>query len=165
MAVPGREYRAFDTRRPFSRSDARRAGIKLRELLSPRYHKIFYDCYVASTIPITTELRAEAALGISPPGSYVSHFTTEQIWGAVVPHVSDVHLTVPGQAGRTVRRGVKAHAAAEGTATTRINGLAITTPVQTFLDLAAAGLDLVALIVLGDSLIRPLRLRLASVLR
>lgn len=68
-------------------------------------------------VPITTELRAEAALGISPPGSYVSHFTAAQIWGAVVPHVSDVHLTVPGQAGRTVRRGVKAHAAAEGTAT------------------------------------------------
>ena len=152
MAVPVREYRALNTRWPFSRADARRAGIGLRELLSPRFHKIFYDCYVASTVPITTELRAEAGLGISPPGSYVSHFTAAQIWGAVVPHVSDVHLTVPGQAGRTVRRGVKAHTAAESTGTTRINGLPITTPVQTFLDLAAAGLDLVAVVVLGDSL-------------
>lgn len=58
--------------------------------MSPRYHKIFYDCYVASTIPITTELRAAAALGISPPGSSVSHFTAAQLWGAVVPDVSDV---------------------------------------------------------------------------
>ena len=58
MAVPVREYRALNTRRPFSRADARRAGIGLRELLSPRFHKIFYDCYVASTVPITTELRA-----------------------------------------------------------------------------------------------------------
>ncbi|HEX6759404.1 MAG TPA: DUF559 domain-containing protein [Propionibacteriaceae bacterium] len=157
MAIPVREYRALNTLRPFSRADARRAGIGLRELLSPRFHKIFYDCYVASTVPITTELRADAALGISPPGSYVSHFTAAQLWGAVVPDVSDVHLTVPSQAGRTVRRGVKAHAAAEGSATTRINALPITTPPQTFLDLAAAGLDLVALVVLGDSLIKSRR--------
>ena len=85
MAVPVREYLALDTRRPFSRADARSAGIGLRELLSRRFHKIFYDCYVASTVPITTELRAEAALGISPPGSHVSHFTAAQVWGAVVP--------------------------------------------------------------------------------
>jgi len=122
--------------------------------LSPRFHKIFYDCYIASTIPITTKLRAEAALGISPSGSYVSHFTAAQLWGAVVPDVSDVHVTVPGDAGRTVRRGVKAHVAADGTATTRIRAVPITTPEQTFLDLAAAGLDLVALVVLGDSLVK-----------
>ena len=82
MAVPVREYRALNIRRPFSRADARRAGIKLRELLSPRYHKIFYDCYVASAIPITTELRAAAALGISPPGSSVSHFTAAPALGS-----------------------------------------------------------------------------------
>ena len=67
MAVPVREYRALDTRRPFSRADARSAGIGLRELLSRRFHKIFYDCYVASTVPITTELRAEAALDTRLP--------------------------------------------------------------------------------------------------
>ena len=154
MAVPVREYPALNARRPFSRADARRAGIKLRELLSPRFHKIFYDCYIASTMPITTELRAKAALGISPSGSYVSHFTAAQLWGAAVPNVSDVHVTVPGDAGGTVRRGVKAHAAADGTATTRIRALPITTPEQTFLDLAAAGIDLVALVVLGDTLVR-----------
>lgn len=105
MAVSVRESRTLNTRRPFSRADARKAGIALRELLSPRFHKIFYDCYVASTIPITTELRVEAALGISPPGSYVSHFSAAQLWGAIVPEVSDVHVTtVPGDAGRTVRR-------------------------------------------------------------
>jgi very-short-patch-repair endonuclease len=154
MAVPVTEIHSLNTHRPFSRADARRAGIGLGELLSHRFHKIFYNCYIASTVPITTELRAEAALGISPPGSYASHFTAAQIWGAVVPDVSDVHVTVPGQTGRTVRRGVKSHAAADGAATTRFRALPITTPEQTFLDLAAAGLDLVALVVLGDSLIK-----------
>jgi hypothetical protein len=68
-----------------------------------------------------------------------------------------VHVTVAGDAGRTVRRGVKAHAAADGAATTRVRALPITAPKQTFLDLAAAGRDLIALVVLGDSLIRACR--------
>jgi very-short-patch-repair endonuclease len=51
MAVSVRESRTLNTRQPFSRADARKAGIALRELLSPRFHKIFYDCYIASTFP------------------------------------------------------------------------------------------------------------------
>jgi hypothetical protein len=69
MAVPVREYRALNTRRPFSRADARRAGIGLRELLSPRFHKIFYDCYVVSTVPITTELVSPDRYGCGQPVS------------------------------------------------------------------------------------------------
>jgi hypothetical protein len=65
MAVPVTETHSLHTRRPFSRAEARRAGIGLGELLNHRFHKVFYDCYIASTVPITTELRAEAALGIS----------------------------------------------------------------------------------------------------
>src|SRR5688500_9540701 len=40
MAVSVRESRTLSTRRPFSRADARKAGIALRELLSPRFHQI-----------------------------------------------------------------------------------------------------------------------------
>ena len=59
-------------------------------------------------------------------------------------------MTVPGAAGRTSRQGVKAHAGVNGTAVTR---MPVTTPEQTFLDMAAT-LDMVALVVLGDSLIK-----------
>jgi hypothetical protein len=59
-------------------------------------------------------------------------------------------VTVPGAAGRTSRQGVKAHAGVNGTAVTR---MPVTTPEQTFLDMAAT-LNMVALVVLGDSLIR-----------
>lgn len=73
MAVTARELRALDIRRPFSRAQARAAGIRLREILGPQFHKILYDSYVSATVPITTRLQAEAALDISVPGSYVSH--------------------------------------------------------------------------------------------
>jgi very-short-patch-repair endonuclease len=153
MAITAREDRAFDPKQPFSRADARAAGIGLKTLLSNRFHKVFYDCYVSSTVPLTTRLRAKAALGVSPPGTLISHSTAARIWGGIVPDTPDVHVTVPGTSGRTSRQGVKAHASVNGAAVTSFRGLPVTTPDQTFLDLAAT-LDLVALVVLGDSLIR-----------
>jgi hypothetical protein len=85
MAITARETRPFDHRQPFSRAEARAAGISIKTLLSSRFHKVFYDCYVSSIVPLTTRLRAKAALGISRPGSYVSHTTAARIWGGVVP--------------------------------------------------------------------------------
>lgn len=154
MAISIREQRSLNTRRPFSRAEARTAGIRLRELLGSGFHKIFFDCYVAATVPITTSLRADAALGVSPPGSCVSHHTAAQLWGGRPPESADTHVTVPDENGRSVRQGLKSHIAPAGLRVTKLRGVPITTPQQTFLDLAAAGLDLVALVVLGDSLIK-----------
>jgi very-short-patch-repair endonuclease len=163
MALTAPGTHPFDPKQPFSRAQARAAGIGLKTLLSGRFQKVFYDCYVSSNVPLTTKLRAKAALGISPPGSFVSHSTAARIWGGIVPDTPDVHVTVPGKAGRTSRQGVKAHARHDGTAVTRFRNLPVTTPEQTFLNLAT-GLDLVALVVLGDSLIRAGRTS-AAVLR
>jgi hypothetical protein len=144
----------LDPRRPFSRAEARAAGITLSELLSWRYHKVLYDCYVASSIPITTRLRAEAALHASAPHTYISHFTAAELWGGGVPDTPDVHVSGPDQTHRCRRRGVKAHTSDGKPAPIYHRGLAISSPAQTFLDLAAAGLTLVELVVLGDSLVK-----------
>ena len=48
---------------------------------------------------------------------------------------------------------MKAHAGVNGTAVTRFRSMPVTTPEQTFLDMAAT-LDMLALVVLGDSLIK-----------
>jgi very-short-patch-repair endonuclease len=153
MAITAPETHPFDPKQPFSRAQARAAGIGLKTLLSSRFQKVFYDCYISSEVLLTTKLRAKAALGISPPGSFVSHSTAARIWGGIVPDIPDVHVTVPGKTGRTSREGVKAHARVDGTAVTRFRNLPITAPEQALLDLAA-GLNLVALVVLGDSLIK-----------
>jgi len=98
MAITAGEDRAFDPNQPFSRAEARAAGIGLKTLMSSRFHKIFYDCYVSSTVPLTTRLRAKAALGVSPLGTFISHATAARIWGGIVPDTPDVHVTVPGTA-------------------------------------------------------------------
>jgi hypothetical protein len=156
MAVTARELRALDVCRPFSRAQARAAGIRLREILGPEFHKILYDSYVSATVPITTRLRARAALDISVPGSYISHQTAAELWGRLVPACSDVHVTMPGEAPRTRRQGIKAHSTRGSTKTSTLQGLAIASPTQTFLDLACS-LDLVELVVLGDSLVKAKR--------
>jgi hypothetical protein len=138
MAVTARELRALDVRRPFSRAQARAAGIRLREILGPQFHKVLYDSYVSATVPITSRLRAEAALVISAPGAYVSHHTAAELWGGVVPPCSEVHITVVGDAPRSRRQGVRAHSATAATMPTTIGGLRVSTPVQTFLELPAA---------------------------
>ena len=101
MAITERgEARAFDPEQPFSRAQARAAGIGLKTLLSSRFHKVFYDCYVSSTVPLTTRLRAKAALGISPPGTFMAVRPPRPIW-EITSNAPDVHVTVPGAAGRT----------------------------------------------------------------
>jgi hypothetical protein len=161
MTVP---HPYFDSRRPFSRADARAAGLPLRELLSKRYTKLLYDCYVSATVKITSELRAEAAVQASGPNAYVSHFTAAVLWGGIVPDTPYLHVSVPKNEHRCRRQGVKAHASVDKPPPVRHRGVPISSPAQTFLDLAEAGLTLVQLVVLGDSLVKAERLEPADLI-
>jgi very-short-patch-repair endonuclease len=143
---------ALDPRQPFCRADARRAGIPLARLLGPEFHRIFYDRYVSSTVVLTDEVLARTAVDLSPAGSFVSHHSAAAIWGGVVPVTANTHVSVTDRAGRSLRRGISAHLASAEHATTTLGDLPISTPEQTFVDLACV-LDLVDLVILGDSLL------------
>ena len=153
MATTTAEAAAFDPCQPFNRAEARAAGLRSRELLGPRYHKVFYDCYVAASVPLTIQLRAQAALRVSPPGTYASHATAARLWGGAVPDDPEIHVSVLRGGGRCARRGIRTHVAAAGAESSHYRGTHLSTAEQTFLDLAAVGLDLVDLVILGDSLI------------
>lgn len=147
----------LDVRKPFSRDQARAAGVPLARLLSREFHRVGHDQYVAAAVPITTKVRAQAALNIAPAGSFVSHHTAAELWGAVVPATCDTHVSLPTDRGRSVRRGVQCHVAPLGSCTTTLRGLRISTPEQAFLELAAAGANLVELVVAGDGLAKKKR--------
>ena len=71
----------------------------------------------------------------------------------------DVHVSGPDQAHRCRRGEVKAHTSDGKPLPIRHQGLPISTPAQTFLDLAGGGgLTLVDLVVLGDSLVKARRI-------
>ena len=83
MFVPAQRQDAFDPRQPFSRGEARAAGLTPEMLFS--FHKIFWDAYVAREVPITPLLRAKAVLRLVPSGSYISHHTAAELLGAAPP--------------------------------------------------------------------------------
>lgn len=142
---------SLDLSRPFRRSTGLRAGLSDRMLAGPAYRRLFRDVYISSAVVVTHLIRAEAALLVSPPGSYLSHHSAAMVWGGVVPSTPDVHVATPGTPTR--RAGIMAHRARPGMPTTSLRELALTTPVAAYLDLAG-WLTLVDLVVLGDSLVR-----------
>ena len=144
----------FNPRQPFSRAEARAAGLTTEMLLSRRFHKIFWDTYVARDVLITPLLRARALIRLVPSGSYVSHHTAVELWGAAPPADGATHVTLPSPSGRLVRQGVHSHYRKHPAQTTLRKGVLISTPEQTFLDLAAVGVGLVDLVVVADGLIK-----------
>jgi len=146
----------FDGKVPFTRADARAEGIKPHQLIGGRYQRLFYNIYVAAEVAVTPALRATAALKVCPAGSHVSHFTAAELWGGIVPRQPFTHVSSPHPGVRSERRGVHSHRLSPKAEVARHRGVLLSSPEQTFLDLACA-LSLVDLVVLGDSLVKAKR--------
>ncbi len=154
--MPTSDRTSFSDTDPFSRAEARSAGISNKELRSGRYQRLFYDLYLSAEVVVTPALRAKAVLKVCPPGSQVSHFTAAELWGAIVPSQPLTHLSCPQPGSRTQRRGVGCHRLSGHAGVVRLRGMRVSSPEQTFIDLACV-LSLVDLVVLGDSLVRAKR--------
>ena len=143
---------AFDPRRPFTRADLRASGASEEILAGARFQKIWWDTYVERGIALTPSLRARAALRLAPSSARISHQTAAELWGAPVPADQHTHLTLPSARNRLVRRGLRSHYGGPTGGTVR-QGIPVSTPEQTFVELAGTGLGLVDLVVVGDALV------------
>ena len=150
ITVPAR----LDPRVPFSRADARAAGLAEHLLRTPAYQRLFHDTYLCSSVSVTTEMRAAAAISRTGPGAYASHHTAAELWGVPVPIDGLVHVTTAKLEGRNRRRGVLTHQplTARGSVAVR-HGVRLSRPTQVFCELAAAGVGLVDLVVAGDAMV------------
>ncbi len=126
-------------------------GVTEWDLRSPRYRRLFPGVFVAASVPVSPRVLAQGAVLMAGPTAVISHHTAARLWGGIVPDDGHTHLTVTRR--RHQVRGLKTHRAKPGQRARTLDGLRLTTPDQTFLDLAA-GLTLVDLVVLGDSLVR-----------
>jgi hypothetical protein len=144
--------RKFNPRVPFTRAEAKRAGVNDQALAGPGYQQVFWGVHVSSDMQLTLPLRALAALTISPADSVITHHTAARLWGAVPPDSSAIHITVPHKNRQKVD-GIRPHRVVTMPASTTKRGLPVTSPERTFLDLGHH-CDLVELVVLGDSLVR-----------
>lgn len=142
---------SIDTTRPFLRQHGLEAGFSARQLDGPRFHQLFHAVRVGIETTLDIGTVAGAALLLAPEG-VISHQTAARVWGGVVPHSPDVHLTVTRRALRPRRDGIEAHHTCRPGRVRTYLELRLTDPERTFLDLARV-LDLVDLVVLGDSLV------------
>jgi hypothetical protein len=106
---------------------------------------------VRADAPLTHLGLVRAALTYAPDG-VVSGSSAARLWNAIVPDRSDVELTLP-RAMRVQTRGIREHRPAARPPWFWRFGVRVTTPAATFVRLAA-DLDLVDLVVAGDSMVR-----------
>jgi hypothetical protein len=132
-------------------AQARGQGVTERVLRGPTYRRVFHGVYLPSGVAPTARRRAEAALAIAPTGTVLARHSAAALWGGVVPASPEVHLILP-RGSRLRVNGVDARVRSEAEVM-RHQGLPLTSPAQTFVDLATE-LSLLDLVVLGDSLVK-----------
>ncbi|WP_134773626.1 hypothetical protein [Ornithinimicrobium flavum] len=141
----------LDTTKPFSRKAALAAGITHHALTSGRYRLLLRGVYISHQVKVDGYVEARAALLATHRAAFVSHHTAAALYRAVAPLSERLHVSVPRGTPRSDRSDVLVHSSAR--VPTVFRGVPVTTPVDTFLDMAAQ-LNLVDLVILGDSLVR-----------
>lgn len=136
---------------PFLRSEAIRRGLSRHRVDGPSYHRLFGTVRVAASTELSPLTLLRAA-HLVVPGAVASHHTAARLWGGLVPDSPEVHVTVASARSRRRRPGLRCHVGAVSATTTLPGQVPLTSPEQTFVDLAA-DLALVDLVVLGDSLV------------
>lgn len=136
----------------FTSRDAVRSGISRRSLSGPEYRPLIRGVYTSASSPPSLLAKVGYLLSALPPARFASHHTAAALWGAVTPHASDIHLGTPKRHHST-HRGIRLHFYTHRPELAQNSGVWLTTPAQTFLDLAAV-LEFVDLLILGDSLVR-----------
>lgn len=141
----------LNTRSPFRAQDALAAGISRRQLLSPAYRRIVRGIFIDAGVRHQPVHDALGVLLVAGKDAFVSHHTAARLYGAVVPDTCDLHASVRGDRHRSRTVGVTVHKSARRPG--RMRGVPVTSPTHTFLDLVGH-LELVDLVILGDSLVR-----------
>ncbi len=136
----------------FTRAEARAAGIGWRALAGPTYRRLFTGVYTYADNRQMPRVAAWAGIGTSKNlDAVASHHTAAELWGAIVPLTSQVHVTVPSDHTTMRPQGLVVHTGDR--ARVRCRGVPVTSPAQTFVDMGRY-LGLVDLVVLVDSLVR-----------
>lgn len=144
--------RDLESGRPIRTAAGVDAGISRRTLAGADYRQLHRGCYVRSERADDLATRVQAALEMVPGAYGLSHHTAAEWYGATVPHTPDIHLAIPHRL-RCELPGIRAHRYRERPHLWNRRGIPLTSPTQTFTDMAAFSV-LVDQVVLADALVR-----------
>ncbi|RNI22188.1 endonuclease domain-containing protein [Flexivirga caeni] len=136
----------------FTTEEAYAAGLTKRDLQRGEYRRLFRGTYVKAGARPTYIEQLAFAIRVIDGAQFAAQYSAARVFGGVTPLASNLHL------GTRIRRhskrdGVFLHFYKNPPNLLRYRGIHLTSPGQTFLDLARS-LELVDLLVLGDSLVR-----------
>lgn len=138
--------------RPFTRAEARAAGLTPRMLEHSRFRGLFRGVYTLASVELTRWHWWQAAVLAGPADAVVSHASAQQVYGPRLTWDDDrVHLSTRRNAVCRDQR-IRVHRRKHSIASRIIDGLPVTSPARTFVD-CALSLTFVQLVVFGDWLI------------
>jgi len=141
---------SLDTRHPFTRAAAVRAGLR-RQLRTGAYRQVLHGIYLAADVEMTPLVLARAALLPFGELAWASHVSAARVLGVPIPTLPGEHVTVVVRKERRHRADVTCHSALRGWVVTR-EGVRVSAPQQLFVELATM-LSLIDLVVAGDHMV------------
>jgi hypothetical protein len=137
--------------------DARGRGARRRQIVTDGL-RVSRGLYLTSAIAPTLVERCRAWSALLPSGAAFALETAAELYGLPTHGSPDVHAVVPPRRVLPQRRGLRLHVRQlEDGDVIGLAGLLITSPAQTYLDLAARNSP-AELVVVGDALMRTGRL-------
>ena len=134
-----------------TRRQALASGVTPAELRGPRFQRLLHGVYLVGTSTPTLIHRIDAALLCAPDSAVLARHTAAAIWGVIAPHSSDIQLNVPENTRLRVQ-GIRAECRLKMSWVSRF-GYRLSPIDQVFCEMAAH-LELVDLVVLGDSIVK-----------
>lgn len=113
-------------------------GSVKRRVRGGRLHRVHHGIYAVGHRSLTVEGRWMAAVMAAGRDAVLSHATAAGAWELRRRGSGAIHVTIPGDAGRRRRTGLRVHRSRTLTPrdTTTHRGIPITTPARTIVDLA-----------------------------
>ena len=113
-------------------------GWVKRRVRGGRLHLMYRGVYAVGHRSLTVEGRRMAAVMAAGRDAVLSHATAAGAWELRRPGSGAIHVTIPGDAGRRRRPGLRVHRSRtlRPQDTTSHRGIPITTPARTIIDLA-----------------------------
>lgn len=122
---------------PFTRAQARMAGLTDNHLESARWRRVFHGVWVPAEVPDTRELRLAAARLVVPDRGVLCGLTAASIFGADVRRLDELDVHVGFAKGERIRKRPGLAVCQETLDPgdiTRVDGVQITTPLRTAFD-------------------------------
>lgn len=133
--IAGRQHGVITSAQLAEAGVSRSAAV--RRARAGLLHRVHQGVYAVGHAALSHHGRWTAAVLACGEGAVLSHISAAQLWGLLPARGGPIHVTIATASGRRRRKGLRIHRSPllPHTATTRLDGIAVTTVARTLADL------------------------------